>query len=558
MIRRIPQLAVDVRTRQDALVLDPLEALPLLSGWTTDQLRDIVPDRVHYRLFLVGVAGESPLPHATNSLTGETVPSEPWGPDSTIAQGSTWHPWRFPREVGGRLVWSGVVHLDRTLTLSRVDTLDILPGTTIRMGPDVSLITHGPVRAVGTEAAPIRFEPADAAVPWGAVALQGPGANRSEWRWVEFRGGGGAEFGGVEYVGMVNVHRAEGVLFEHSRFADNRRSDDTFRALHSDVRLLSSVFERANSDAIDFDLSRGEIVGNRFSNSGGDAIDLMTSDPRVVGNTILRAGDKGISVGEASHPVIVANLLRENLVGVEVKDGSEPVLYRNRLEQNGVAIRASRKNWRYAIGGWPKLAENLFADNGTRLVTDTESRMTTTPVANNWVETVYGVTPGEAEPLSWHVGDTRAPLIAQEYGETFPQQLPAWHAVRGIRRIEFTESAMAVSVRPEGGEARLIADFEATTSALLVLEVHGRDLLAAEVAVDGSEGSVVEPIDVDSTGFQVVTIPLPPGRYHSIRLSAHALPGLSRTDPVTGLVVPRYASILVRRLAVYPMTEVLP
>ena len=561
------RLPVDARMRQDTLVLIPIEPLSLSSGWTTRELRYIVPDRVHYRLFLVGASGMGgrrtiPRPHMRNALTGQVVAPEEWGLDRTIAGGSSWHQWRFPRDTGRHLRWSGLVQLDGTLILSRFDTLEISPGTTVLLAPDVSLVTHGLVRAIGTEAAPIRFMAADVKLPWGAVALQGPGTNGSEWRWVEFHGGGGAEVHGVEYVGMVNVHRAEDILFEHAHFADNLRSDDTFRALHSEITLRSSVFERANSDAVDFDFSRGVIMGNRFSDSGGDAIDLMTSNPRVVGNTILHSGDKGISIGEASHPIIVGNRLRDNVVGVEIKDGSEPVLYRNQLDHNGVALRVSRKNWRYGIGGWPKLVSNVLADNGADIVLDTESRVTQTAIpdalAGQWVEAAFAIGAGGPADSPWRLGDLGAPLVWQEYGESFPLPAIAWYGVRGVRRVEIAGPAVVISLRPGGGEARLPVAFEVDTEALLVVELAGRDLVDAAVAIDGSSGTISRPIPVDSAGFQLVMVSLPAGSYQSIRLLGRPRQGLSREDPATGLVVQRYARLSVRRLAVYPLPDTSP
>ena len=58
---------------------------------------------------------------------------------------------------------------------------------------------------------------------------------------------------------MVNVQRAHDVVFDSVRFAENRRSDDTFHALHADITLTHSVFADANGDAVDLDLSTGQI-----------------------------------------------------------------------------------------------------------------------------------------------------------------------------------------------------------------------------------------------------------------------------------------------------------
>jgi hypothetical protein len=250
-----------------------------------------------YRFFLTATGTAAATPILRNRLTGAPAATVAWRTGDPIGGATGWHPWRYPVPRGRVVRLAGTVRLDSTLQTRREDTLVIAAGAILRLGPDVSIVARGPVRAVGTAAQPIRVVPAVEGRPWGTFALQGHGTDGSVVRNAEFREGGGAVVARIEYIGMVNVHRARGVVFDSVYFVENRRSDDTFHALHSTVTLTNSRFDRANSDAVDFDVSDGEIRGNLFETSGGDAIDLMASAPRIVANRIRNAGDKGISVG---------------------------------------------------------------------------------------------------------------------------------------------------------------------------------------------------------------------------------------------------------------------
>ena len=127
----------------------------------------------------------------------------------------------------------------------------IAAGTVLRLGPDISIVSRGRVIAEGTASQPIRVLADRPKVPWGTFALQGHGADSSRFGYVEFAEGGGALVDRIEYIGMVNVHRADGVIFDHATFRDNVRSDDTFHAMLSvGVVVRDSRFIRANSDAI--------------------------------------------------------------------------------------------------------------------------------------------------------------------------------------------------------------------------------------------------------------------------------------------------------------------
>ena len=154
--------------------------------------------------------------------------------------------------------------------------------------PNVSVVSRGRVLANGTAASPIRVLPQVPNTPWGTFSVQGHGADSSIFSYVEFAQGGGALVDRIEYIGMVNVHRADGVVMDHNIFRDNLRSDDTFHGMHSRVYVRNSQFIRANSDALDLDIASGEITDNTFEASGGDRISAREQGHVVTEPTLAK------------------------------------------------------------------------------------------------------------------------------------------------------------------------------------------------------------------------------------------------------------------------------
>ena len=445
----------------------------LYAGWDLEQA-GIRPGHVPYRLFVLGVpAGSAIEPELVNRVTGKPAKRVDWVGGTLIREGTAWHPWRFPLPTFRRVSLSGNLRLTETLRVAEGDTLVIAAGTILRLAPDVSIVSRGRVIAEGTAAQPIRVIPDQPKVPWGTFSVQGHGADSSRFRHVEFAEGGGAVVDRIEYIGMVNVHRADGVIFEESIFRDNVRSDDTLHGLHAiGLVVRNSRFIRGNADALDLDVSGGEIVGNVFEASGGDAIDLMTSTPRVIGNQISGSGDKGISIGEASRPFVFNNNIERCSIGIEVKDRSTPVLLNNRLVGNQIGLRERRKNWRYGGGGWPIIVLNLFADNARPWVHDAFSRATLAGVAGldstmssqvdadvdlDWLYRRFGL----ARPASLVPGlveGSRAevpvpPLEEQSFLDDFGAVTDGWRADAGLNRLEKRHDVLVFEAERGSGSA---------------------------------------------------------------------------------------------------------
>lgn len=388
-------------TGTQRFVLD--EPLLILPAYVGINRVDTVP--LAYPILLPPGA-EATNAQAVNAITGKPatislVQSWPGPCDDVI------HPWDLPAERAPML--RNAPHpVFRVMGLLRIpanETLVIRAGTTVLLGPGATIQSFGKILARGTAAQPIVFRSADGMTPWGCLALQGPGTSSSVFHHVVFRRGSRARFGALRYSGMVNVHRAENVLFDHCEFSDNVLGDDALHTADAEVRLENCYFHDTNSDALDMDFSRGRVAGCRFERVGDDAIDLMTSSPVLTANTMLHCGDKGISAGEGSGPLVYDSRLENCDVGIQIKDGSDPLVLNCSITGCRTGIDAYRKNWRYRTGGRGRLVDSIVSGNGTDLSIREESRLTvrssivgTLPKNRSRLELHHVATPGDPLP----------------------------------------------------------------------------------------------------------------------------------------------------------------
>ncbi|MEZ4588656.1 MAG: CotH kinase family protein [Gemmatimonadales bacterium] len=545
------------------------QPMPLYPGWNTEG-HGVAPGRMSYRFFLVGATSARPL--LRNRVSGQAATVVEWQDGAPIAEPTGWHPWLYRARTPVVHRLRGETHLTTTLLIPAGDSLVIEPGTTIRLDPDVSIVSSGPVRAVGEANRPIRVIPAETGRPWGTFSLQGHGADGSQIRHVEFRGGGGALVGRIEFIGMVNVHRVKGVVVDSATFIANVRSDDTFHALHAVVDVTNSRFVDANGDAVDFDTSVGTIMGNRFEGSGGDAIDLMASSPRIIGNRISNAADKGISIGEASHPFVFDNLVERSGIGVEIKDGSSPVLLSNEFRSSGLGLRSRLKNWRYGSSGFGTLVNTLFDANVEPIELDSLARVVeagvqgldsipraVAPVAARWLYAAYGIavdSPGIGLPGAWRSIPARPAIESHRFHDDFESMSDGWRPGPRVARLDKRGNVLVVDA--EGGTGVVTRDVDwdlgPSGGGVLVLALSGRDVDTLRVVTEGASGTETHAVAPRGglSRFSLVEVPLRAERYRRVRLEIVPTEGLSHIQRSTGLSVLRAGRLALRWYAVYP------
>jgi parallel beta-helix repeat protein len=566
----------------------------LYAGWNTTE-PGVKPGHIAYRLFVSGLpAGATLSPVLINRATSGAPELLALEAGVQLRAPTAWHPWRYPASVGKTHRLSGQVRLDETLKIPATDTLVIEPGTTILLAPDVSIIARGLVRANGTAERRIRVLPQIPGKPWGTFALQGPGASGSSVTYAEFAQGGGSLVDRIEYTGQVVVHHAERVTFDHDIFRDNLRSDDNVHILKSSFAIRNSHFQRSNSDALDLDISKGDVLYNVFDTSGNDALDLMTSAPRIIGNVMRASDDKGISIGEASRPFIFNNLIDHCNRGIEVKDRSEPIVLNNEFVGNKVGFRERRKNWQYGGGGWPTFVNTIFVKNKVTHLTDPFSRMTgiglvgldsTSTVDSagdlRWFYARYGLRvdhPAPGRVTEWSFIPPVPPMDEDLFEDDFGPVSDGWEPSGGTTRLEKRRDVLTMEVERSTGVATRRVDWMITgpDSATLVFEAQGRDIDSVRIVAGSDRGRVVHVYQPDNEQagdqsggksaavarglqlsenlhtFHYVIMRVPPGHYTSLSVEAIPRPGLSHIRRSTGLSVLKAGRLEFRGFALYP------
>ena len=324
---------------------------------------ELVASPLQYTYFIVGggVAGETAEIASRNVVTNEVLPaihlaaSEIGDAEGTASL----HPWELPRPLEARQIrlGPGVVEMRESLYVRAEESLDVVSGTTLRLGPGVSIVSHGSVRFAGAPSSPVVVEQLEAGRPWGVIAVQGDKADGSVMRHCSISGGSVDTHNLVYYSGAVSFHGVSDLTIQDCRFGENEIGDDTVHIGYAKSFLIErSGFFNGNSDALDVDISTGRIADSWFRGNGNDAVDLMTSNVEIFGSVMSDNGDKGVSVGENSTLTLSNTLLQRNAIGIEVKDQSIVNFGDNVIAESPLGVNLYNKNWRYGGGG------NLNAD----------------------------------------------------------------------------------------------------------------------------------------------------------------------------------------------------
>ncbi len=496
---------------------------------------DVEP--IAYRFTLQASGGgpaavRSLTPMIENALTSQPASLSRLASGEPLPEGSSWHPWRLDEPQGQSLVLQGDVHLTEDLVLGPQDALTIQAGARLRLDPDVSILSRSRVLALGSAESPITLETTSPGQPWGAFALQGEGAKDSRFSHVRFTGGGCALLEGVEYKGMVDVHNSSGVVFSDCVFADNLRCDDALNVVRARVDLIDCVFERANADAIDYDLSSGDLVRLRIEGSGNDGLDLMTSDPRILAGRISACGDKGISVGEASRPLVFDTSIEDCVTGIEPKDRSEPLIVRTRITGCRTGIHQYSKNWRYDGPGWARLVDTVVRENEVDYSGEDGAYLTTLG------SLVAKVAPGSSLPpldergadSSWLIdslGLTGEPagreLEGQVYDDERGDPTGGWTRGGGVLHLRLRRGGLSAQIVDRPGLLMRSVDWDlaqAPRRYRLVLELAGERVPGLDVRASGPAGEVVESVELGGVPghFRFATVALRAGRYTDFSL----------------------------------------
>ena len=289
------------------------------------------------------------------------------------------------------LRWTGTMNFRGLREIENDVTIEA--GTTLLFEPGATLILRGKLLANGTPTQPIRFLPMKPEQgPWGSVVLHGPLSSGSRLRHCVFDGGSGYKTAYREYSGMLSIHAVSDVRIDGCTFGRNFVVDDTVHAVYSDVRIHRSTFEKAQSDAVDLDISTALISDSVFRDNGNDGVDLMTTQAFISGSTFTNNLDKGVSAGEGSELLLVDSQFRNNAIGTQFKDGTSALLGNISFVGNVISADAYKKNWRYGAGGTASIAFSEVSGSATTISADSDSLITLVDTAlRTSVETIGNV-----------------------------------------------------------------------------------------------------------------------------------------------------------------------
>tara|TARA_Y100000310_G_scaffold315782_1_gene366725 strand:+ start:151 stop:2274 length:2124 start_codon:yes stop_codon:yes gene_type:complete len=270
------------------------------------------------------------------------------------------HPF-FAAEGEDGVVLRGVHIIRKTVIVPSTVQLRIAPGTTLRFGKDVSLLSYAPVTLIGYKNQPIRFLAASESKPWGVFAVLNV-TEPSAMQWAEFSDGGEAYINGAFFSGMVAFHNSPVTVVD--TVIRNAHGDDGMNLKYTYVDINRVRFEGNSADGLDVDMALSGVVENSlFLENGNDGIDISWS-PIIIRNVESKNnGDKCISVGERSTPLIHDTILKGCEMGIAVKDDSHAKLERVRFEGNDIAIAGYIKKTFFAEPSVSVL-DSTFEENG--------------------------------------------------------------------------------------------------------------------------------------------------------------------------------------------------
>lgn len=275
---------------------------------------------------------------------------------------------------------AGKYEFKSTIVIPKNLELLIEPGTTIKLGEQVSFVSYSPISIKGTKKNPVIVKALNEN-PWGSFAVIGKIGTFGDTiiDHAIFENGSEAEINGAYLSGMLSLYRNNKTIITNSEFR-NASADDSLNIKYSEVSLSNNIFTNNSADAFDGDFVTGKIFKNTFTNNGNDGLDFSGSELTIYSNDIQDSGDKGISVGEESKVNIKDNRIDSCNIGIQVKDASDATIENNLLLNSKVSgLDAYVKKLFF---GEPKInyQNNIFINN----TKDTTGLIDATKMTNNY------------------------------------------------------------------------------------------------------------------------------------------------------------------------------
>ena len=269
------------------------------------------------------------------------------GSAGLVAGRASLHPWCLPTEPRRQVrLGPGTVRVDETLEFRPGETVTIAAGTTLELASGASLIFRGPLLALGTAAAPIRFVPQGKR--WGGLALLGPGTTGSRLVHFEVDGATAPRVAFTKTPSAVDIQDTTAIVVAHGRILGGKKQAETFHAAYVRGLVLAELeIREARGDAVDLEFVTGVIDGLTVVGAGQEALDLMGGVVSLTDARLLDCDANAISAGSGVRLVASRVLVAGSRTGLLVKSGSSvrlvDVLFQD--DEQAVVVRVSGENW---------------------------------------------------------------------------------------------------------------------------------------------------------------------------------------------------------------------
>ena len=261
---------------------------------------------------------------------------------------------------GGELALpAGDYLLSRTMVVPRAVRLRLDPGVTLRLGPDVSLISFRGIEARGTVERPIHIRAADPTRPWGSIAVA-RAPEISNLSFLTVSGGSRTSFEGIEFDGQLSFN-ASGLTLDDSEIFDAHRSNG-LSLKRSVFAVNRTQFVTNGSDGVESEWSQGVIRESLFVNNEDDGLDLTDSEVSVLDCAFHWMGDKSISAGERSRVSVISTRLSDSEIAIASKEDSQVDVRDSEFRRNRLGFSLYRSKPVFG-GGSGTVTGGVFARN---------------------------------------------------------------------------------------------------------------------------------------------------------------------------------------------------
>jgi hypothetical protein len=191
--------------------------------------------------------------------------------------------------------------------------IEAAAGTELKFEPEAMFVAKGPLKFVGTAAAPVVLAPQQQS--WGGLEV-----------WQASESSVPPEPSVLKQVSIEQT--LGGSLFHNSPVSliDSRilgsQAREALKLFRSPFVISNSQFQDCADDAIDTEAAPGRIEKSKFNAIGGDGIDISHSQVKVQNVELSEIADKGISVGQNSELTASDVVIRGGAIAIGTLDGS--------------------------------------------------------------------------------------------------------------------------------------------------------------------------------------------------------------------------------------------